>query len=146
MKAVVQRVKQSTVTVDGTIVGQIQHGLLILLGVSKDDREPDADYLADKIANLRIFEDEGGKMNRSLLDIGGEALVVSQFTLFGDCRKGRRPSFINAAPPDKANQLYEYFIQKLKEKSVPIQTGVFRAMMDVALVNDGPVTLILESV
>ena len=146
MKAVIQRVKQSAVTVDGKIVGQIQHGLLILLGVSKDDRESDADYLADKIANLRIFEDEAGKMNRSLLDVGGEALVVSQFTLFGDCRKGRRPSFIDAAPPDQANHLYVYFTQKLKDKSVPIQTGVFRAMMDVALVNDGPVTLILESV
>lgn len=145
MKAVIQRVKQSSVTVNEKIVGQIQHGLLILLGVSRDDQESDADYLADKIANLRIFEDDAGKMNRSLLDVGGEALVVSQFTLFGDCRKGRRPSFIHAAPPEKANQLYEYFTRKLKDRSVAVQTGVFRAMMDVALVNDGPVTLILES-
>jgi D-tyrosyl-tRNA(Tyr) deacylase len=145
MKAVIQRVKQSSVTVNEKIVGQIQHGLLILLGVSRDDQESDADYLADKIANLSIFEDDAGKMNRSLLDVGGEALVVSQFTLFGDCRKGRRPSFIHAAPPEKANRLYEYFTRKLKDRSVAVQTGVFRAMMDVALVNDGPVTLILES-
>jgi D-tyrosyl-tRNA(Tyr) deacylase len=146
MKAVIQRVAESAVTVDGKIVGSIQHGLLILLGVSKNDLEADADYLSGKIANLRIFEDNIGKMNLSLLDTGGEALVVSQFTLLGDCRKGRRPSFIDAAPPDMANRLYEYFTQKLKDKGVPVQTGIFRAMMDVSLVNDGPVTLILESV
>jgi D-tyrosyl-tRNA(Tyr) deacylase len=146
MKAVIQRVAESAVTVDGKIVGSIQHGLLILLGVSKNDLEADADYLSGKIANLRIFEDNIGKMNLSLLDTGGEALVVSQFTLLGDCRKGRRPSFIDAAPPDMANRLYEYFTQKLKDRGVPVQTGIFRAMMDVSLVNDGPVTLILESV
>ncbi|MFH2067430.1 MAG: D-aminoacyl-tRNA deacylase [Pseudomonadota bacterium] len=146
MKAVIQRVKQSSVTVDGKIVGSIQRGMLILLGVSQEDRESDAGYLADKIANLRIFEDAAGKMNLSLLDTGGEALVVSQFTLLGDCRKGRRPSFIDAAPPEKAGQLYEYFIQMLRGMGVPVQTGIFRAMMDVSLVNDGPVTLILESV
>ncbi|RJP76570.1 MAG: D-tyrosyl-tRNA(Tyr) deacylase [Desulfobacteraceae bacterium] len=146
MKAVIQRVKQSSVTVDGKIVGSIQRGMLILLGVSQEDRESDADYLADKIANLRIFEDAAGKMNLSLLDTGGQALVVSQFTLLGDCRKGRRPSFINAAPPEKANHLYEYFTQKLRDKGIPVQAGIFRAMMDVSLVNDGPVTLILESV
>ncbi len=146
MKAVVQRVTQSNVTVDGEIVSSIRNGLLILLGVSRDDQETDADYLSDKIVNLRIFEDTAGKMNLSLLETGGEALVVSQFTLLGDCRKGRRPSFIDAAPPDKANQLYEYFTQKLKEKGVSVQTGVFRAMMDVSLVNNGPVTMILESI
>jgi len=146
VKAVVQRVTQSNVTVDGEIVSSIRNGLLILLGVSRDDQETDADYLSDKIVNLRIFEDTAGKMNLSLLETGGEALVVSQFTLLGDCRKGRRPSFIDAAPPDKANQLYEYFTQKLKEKGVSVQTGVFRAMMDVSLVNNGPVTMILESI
>ncbi len=146
MKAVVQRVTQSNVTVDGKIVSSIQNGLLILLGVSQNDREADADYLSDKIVNLRIFEDSAGKMNLSLLETGGEALVVSQFTLLGDCRKGRRPSFIDAAPPDKANQLYEYFTQKLKEKGISVQTGVFRAMMEVSLVNNGPVTMILESI
>jgi D-tyrosyl-tRNA(Tyr) deacylase len=146
MKAVIQRVKQSSVSVDGKIVGSIQRGMLILLGVSQEDRESHADYLADKIANLRIFEDAAGKMNLSLPDTGGEALVVSQFTLLGDCRKGRRPSFINAAPPEKANHLYEYFTQKLRDKGIPVQTGIFRAMMDVSLVNDGPVTLIVESI
>jgi len=146
VKAVVQRVTQSNVTVDGEIVSSIRNGLLILLGVSRDDQETDADYLSDKIVNLRIFEDTAGKMNLSLLETGGEALVVSQFTLLGDCRKGRRPSFIDAAPPDKANQLYEYFIRKLKEKGIAVQTGVFRAMMDVSLVNNGPVTMILESI
>jgi len=146
VKAVVQRVTQSNVTVDGEIVSTIRNGLLILLGVSRDDQETDADYLSDKIVNLRIFEDTAGKMNLSLLETGGEALVVSQFTLLGDCRKGRRPSFIDAAPPDKANQLYEYFIRKLKEKGIAVQTGVFRAMMDVSLINNGPVTMILESI
>jgi D-aminoacyl-tRNA deacylase len=146
MKAVIQRVTQSDVTVDGKIVSSIQNGLLILLGVSRDDQEIDADYLSDKIVNLRIFEDTAGKMNLSLLETGGEALVVSQFTLLGDCRKGRRPSFIDAAPPDRANQLYEYFTRKLKDKGVSVQTGVFRAMMDVSLINNGPVTMILESI
>ena len=142
MRAVVQRVKKSSVTVDGETVGQIGQGLLVLLGVARADQTADADFLAEKIVNLRIFEDEQGKMNRSLIDINGKMLVVSQFTLLGDCRKGRRPSFIDAADPEKANELYEYFVVKMRTKGVPVATGRFRAMMDVALVNDGPVTLI----
>jgi D-tyrosyl-tRNA(Tyr) deacylase len=145
MRAVVQRVKSSSVTVDNEPVGKIGKGLLVLLGVAKEDQTADADFLSEKIVNLRIFEDEQGKMNRSLIDIGGEMLVVSQFTLLGDCRKGRRPSFIDAADPEKANELYEYFASKVRAKGVPVATGRFRAMMDVALVNDGPVTLIVES-
>ncbi len=145
MLAVVQRVKKSTVTVDGTTVGKINNGLMVLLGVSKEDTKTDADYLADKIAHLRIFEDENNKMNKSLIETGGEMLVVSQFTLLGDCRKGRRPSFINAAGPEKANELYEYFVNSIREKNIRVETGQFRAMMDVSLVNDGPVTLIVES-
>jgi D-tyrosyl-tRNA(Tyr) deacylase len=113
--------------------------------VSGDDARRDADYLVDKTLHLRIFEDDAGRMNRSLLDVGGELLVVSQFTLYGDCRKGRRPSFVQAAPPDMAEKLYEYFVGRARERGVPVATGRFRAMMDVALVNDGPVTLILES-
>jgi len=145
MKAVIQRVKQSSVSVNHHIIGEIGKGLLVLLGVAKEDSDKDADFLADKIVNLRIFEDENNKMNRSLIDTGGEMLVVSQFTLFGDCRKGRRPSFTEAAEPDKANALYEYFIRQVKQKGIRVQTGQFRAMMDVALINDGPVTLIVES-
>lgn len=145
MLAVVQRVKKSTVTVDGTTVGKINNGLMVLLGVSKEDTKTDADYLADKIAHLRIFEDENNKMNKSLIETGGEMLVVSQFTLLGDCRKGRRPSFINAAGPEKANELYEYFVNSVRKKNIRVETGQFRAMMDVSLVNDGPVTLIVES-
>ncbi len=145
MKAVVQRVKESSVTVEGKVISSIGKGLLVLLGVAEGDGEKEAVYLADKIANLRIFEDDAGKMNRSLLDIGGEMLVVSQFTLLGDCRKGRRPSFIQAAGPEKANGLYEFFVSKIREMGVSVQTGQFRAMMDVALINDGPVTLIVES-
>lgn len=145
MRAVVQRVKTSSVTVDNEPVGKIGKGLLVLLGVAKADQTAAADFLSEKIVNLRIFEDEQGKMNRSLIDIGGEMLVVSQFTLLGDCRKGRRPSFIDAADPEKANELYEYFADKVRAKGVPVATGRFRAMMDVALINDGPVTLIVES-
>ena len=145
MKAVIQRVKASSVTVGDEPVGKIGKGLLVLLGVAKADQTADADFLSEKIVNLRIFEDEQGKMNRSLIDIGGEMLVVSQFTLLGDCRKGRRPSFIDAAGPDKANELYEYFVVKVREKGVHVATGRFRAMMDVSLINDGPVTLIVES-
>ncbi len=144
MRAVLQRVKESSVTVDGTVVGKIGRGILVLLGVAGEDTEKEAGYLVDKIIHLRIFEDEEGKMNRSLVDIGGSLLVVSQFTLLGDCRKGRRPSFVQAAPPDRASQLYEYFVEQARQKGVPTETGQFRAMMDVALVNDGPVTLILE--
>ena len=145
MRAVIQRVKKSSVTVNDKITGKISSGLLVLLGVSREDEIRDADYLADKITNLRIFEDENAKMNHSLLETGGEMLVVSQFTLIGDCRKGRRPSFTKAAGPDKAKQLYEYFVSQVKLKGVKVKTGQFRAVMDVSLINDGPVTLIVES-
>jgi D-tyrosyl-tRNA(Tyr) deacylase len=145
MRAVIQRVKQSLVTVENQTVGRIGNGLLVFLGVAKQDGDRDADYLADKIANLRVFEDENGKMNRSLLETSGEMLVVSQFTLLGDCRKGRRPSFINAAEPDEANALYERFVSLVRHKGISVQTGQFQTMMAVSLINDGPVTLILES-
>ncbi|MBW1694395.1 MAG: D-tyrosyl-tRNA(Tyr) deacylase [Deltaproteobacteria bacterium] len=145
MRAVVQRVKSSSVVVDNEIIGNIGNGLLVLLGVAKTDKSYDAEYLAEKIVNLRIFEDENSKMNRSLIDIGGEMLVVSQFTLLGDCKKGRRPSFVNAAEPSVANELYEQFVVKVREKGVSVKTGRFRALMDVSLTNYGPVTLILES-
>jgi len=145
MRAVIQRVKKSSVTVNDKITGKISSGLLVLLGVSREDEIKDADYLAEKIPNLRIFEDENSKMNHSLLKTGGQMLVVSQFTLLGDCRKGRRPSFTNAAGPDKAKELYEYFVSQVKLKGVKVKTGQFRAVMDVSLINDGPVTLIVES-
>ena len=145
MRAVVQRVKQSSVNVEGETVGKIGRGLLVLLGVADGDSTDDADFMVNKIVHLRIFEDENEKMNRSLHDVGGEMLVVSQFTLLGDCRKGRRPSFINAAKPDKATELYEYFVNKTRAHGITVQTGQFRAMMEVALINDGPVTLIIES-
>ncbi|MFW5810176.1 MAG: D-aminoacyl-tRNA deacylase [Thermodesulfobacteriota bacterium] len=145
MRAVVQRVKESSVTVDGACIGKIGRGLMVLLGVAEEDTRGEADFLVDKILNLRIFEDENGKMNLSLKNTGGALLVVSQFTLLGDCRKGRRPSFVQAAGPKKAEELYEYFVERAKENGVIVETGRFRAMMDVALINDGPVTLILES-
>ena len=145
MRAVVQRVAEARVDIDGSTVGAIGRGLLILLGVGKADESKDAEYLARKIVELRIFEDEAGKMNRSLLDIGGEALIVSQFTLWGDCRKGRRPSFIEAAPPELAVPLYEEFVSLVADRGVTTATGRFGEMMQVHLVNDGPVTLILES-
>jgi D-tyrosyl-tRNA(Tyr) deacylase len=145
MRAVIQRVKQSSVKTNNKIVGQIGQGLLVLLGVAKGDSVADADYLANKIINLRIFEDEDGKMNRSLLETGGELLAVSQFTLLADCRKGRRPSFIAAAEPEKAIELYEKFVDGVRQKGVGVQTGRFQAMMEVALINDGPVTVIIES-
>ena len=126
-------------------VGQIGPGLLVLLGISLSDEEEHADYLADKIAHLRILEDDAGKMNRSLVDTGGEMLVVSQFTLLGDCRKGRRPSFVEAAPPEKAERLYDYFVDRVRLNGISVATGQFQAMMAVSLVNDGPVTLIVES-
>ncbi|MBA3028992.1 MAG: D-tyrosyl-tRNA(Tyr) deacylase [Desulfobacteraceae bacterium] len=145
MRIVIQRVSQSSVSIARNTVSRIGPGLMILLGVGQDDATIDADYLADKIVNLRIFEDDGGKMNLSILDTGGEILVVSQFTLFGDCRKGRRPSFVAAAKPELANRLYEYFVSVLRSKGITVQTGVFQAMMEVFLVNDGPVTFILDS-
>ncbi len=145
MKTIIQRVKESSVTIDGNIVGKINQGLLILLGVSKNDKKEDAQYLASKIPDLRIFEDNDGKMNLSLLDTKGELLVVSQFTLLANCEKGRRPSYINAAPPEMANSLYEYFISLLRERGIKTETGQFQAKMDVSLINDGPVTLIVES-
>lgn len=145
MKAVVQRVLRSRVDVNGLAVGQTGPGLVILLGVARTDTEKDADYLADKIVHLRIFGDENGKMNRSVLDICGEILVVSQFTLLGDCRKGRRPAFVDAAPPETAQPLYEHFVKQTKAKGVVVATGQFQAMMQVCLTNDGPVTLILDT-
>ncbi len=145
MKAVIQRVNGARVEVGGETVGRIGKGMLILLGVEKGDGERDADWLAEKIVNLRIFEDAAGKMNLSVLDIGGGLLAVSQFTLAGNCAKGRRPSFDSAAPPEEANWLYEYFTAKLRETGITVETGVFQAMMQVSLVNDGPVTFILES-
>jgi D-aminoacyl-tRNA deacylase len=145
MRAVIQRVTESSVTVEDEVVGRIDQGLMVLLGVAASDTEKDADYLCNKIVNLRIFEDENGKLNRSLLDIRGQMLVVSQFTLLADCRKGRRPSFINAAPPEMADALYRYFVNRVQQNGVTVETGRFRAMMQVALVNDGPVTIILES-
>ncbi|MBW1788337.1 MAG: D-tyrosyl-tRNA(Tyr) deacylase [Deltaproteobacteria bacterium] len=145
MRAVVQRVKESRVEVKGEVVGRIGPGLLVLLGVGEEDTDKDADYLAAKIANLRIFPDEKGFMNRSLLDMGGAALVVSQFTLWGDCRKGRRPSFAHAARPETAIELYERFVGLLKGMGLAVATGRFQEMMDVHLINDGPVTLMLDS-
>ena len=145
MRAVVQRVKESSVKADNEIIGRIDKGLLVFLGVAKSDTSSDADYLANKIVNLRIFEDDNAKMNRSLVSIGGKMLVVSQFTLLGDCRKGRRPSFVAAAGPQKALELYENFVQQVRRLGIPVETGRFQALMEVALINDGPVTLILES-
>lgn len=144
MKAVIQRVSSASVTVDGAIVGQIGQGIMVLLGVEKGDREASADWLAEKIVGLRIFEDQDGKMNRSLIDIGGGLLAVSQFTLAGTCDKGRRPSFDSAAPADEGKRLYDYFVAALRRQQVPVETGIFQADMQVALVNDGPVTFILE--
>ena len=145
MRAVVQRVSEASVRVDGRVVGQIGRGLLVLLGVGTGDTESDAESLVDKVLNLRIFPDDAGAMNRSLLDIAGELLVVSQFTLYGDARKGRRPSFIDAAPPEEANRLYRHYVEKARASGLRVEEGVFRATMDVALVNDGPVTILLDS-
>ena len=145
MRAVIQRVKSASVTVEGTVVSEIRKGLLVFLGVAQEDTSADVDYMASKIANLRIFEDNEGRMNLSVLDIGGEALVVSQFTLYGDCRKGRRPSFIHAARPEKADPLYQAFMDEISRLGVPVKAGIFQAMMDVELINDGPVTMMLDS-
>ena len=145
MRAVIQRVKESMVAVDGREVGRIGHGMLVLLGVHRQDTDAGAREMACKISHLRIFEDAGGKMNRPLLDAGGEMLVVSQFTLYGDCRKGRRPSFVEAAPPALAERLYNCFVNRVRQEGIIVKTGKFRAMMAVSLVNDGPVTLILDT-
>ena len=144
MKALIQRVKTASVEIDGKIVSKIGQGLLVLLGVVKGDEQDNAELLADKLLKLRIFEDENGKMNRSLVDVGGEMLVVSQFTLCGDCIKGTRPSFDKSAPPEIANELYEYFVTQIRQAQIPCQTGVFGADMQVSLVNDGPLTFMVE--
>ena len=145
MRAVIQRVSSASVTVEGETVGEIGKGILVLLGVSRDDAQADAEYLADKTLNLRIFEDDGGKMNLSLLETGGDLLVVSQFTLYGDARKGRRRSFIRAALRGRVNELYEHFVEIAMRSVRKVECGRFQAMMDVELVNDGPVTILLDS-
>ena len=145
MRVVLQRVMEARVDVAGATVGSISTGLLILIGVTATDTQQDADYLADKVINLRIFPDGEHRMNRSIMEVGGSLLVVSQFTLYGDCRKGRRPSFDRAAPPEQARRLYEYFIERLTSRNIIVQTGVFQAEMQIHLVNDGPVTFILDS-
>lgn len=145
MRAVIQRVSEASVTVDGKLVGKIGKGVLVLLGVSQKDTEKDVAYLVDKILNLRIFEDENGKMNLSLLEVGGQMLVVSQFTLYGDVRRGKRPSFTEAASPEKAKKLYELFVQESSKSLDDIQTGIFQEMMSVHLTNEGPVTILIDS-
>lgn len=145
MRAVIQRVEEARVTVDETVVGEISKGLLVFLGIEIDDSEEDLAFLKRKILNLRIFSDSDGKMNRSLVDTGGAVLLVSQFTLYGDCHKGNRPSFIRAAPPARADELYQELIRQLRSEGVAVESGEFQAMMKVNLVNDGPVTLIVDS-
>lgn len=145
MRAVVQRVSEASVTVHGELVGQIRPGFLVLLGVAQEDTQEDVIWLAGRIGGLRVFEDDEGRMNRALADVGGAVLAVSQFTLMGDCRKGRRPSFVAAAPPEKAEELYTSFVAELRGLGIPVETGRFRAEMQVALVNEGPVTLLLDS-
>jgi D-aminoacyl-tRNA deacylase len=145
MKAIIQRVSKASVKVDSQKIAQINHGMLILLGVKKGDTEKEVELVAKKTANLRIFSDKEGKMNLSLLEIDGQAIVVSQFTLYGNCKKGRRPSFIDAALPEKADFLYQHYVQCLKNENISVQTGHFQAMMQVEIVNEGPVTIILDS-
>ncbi|HEY6334083.1 MAG TPA: D-aminoacyl-tRNA deacylase [Blastocatellia bacterium] len=145
MRTIVQRVSTARVEVEGRVTGEIARGILVLLGVGQADTEADADYLADKIVNLRIFNDPEGKMNLSLADIGGKALVVSQFTLYADVRRGRRPSYTDAAEPKTANRLYEYFVSRVRTLRIPTETGVFQAHMQVSLTNDGPVTIMMDS-
>ncbi|HST12011.1 MAG TPA: D-aminoacyl-tRNA deacylase [Terriglobales bacterium] len=145
MRAVVQRVSRAKVTVGAEVTGEIGRGLLVLLGVGRQDSEAAADYLSDKIIGLRIFEDDGGKMNRSVVEVGGALLVVSQFTLYGDVRKGKRPSFDDAAPPQRARELYECFVQRIRSAGVRCETGRFQEVMAVELVNEGPVTILLDS-
>lgn len=145
MRAVIQRVSSASVTIDSTITGKIGRGLVVLLGIHASDTDRDLQWMADKTAALRIFEDNNGKMNLSLEDIGGEMLIISQFTLYGDCRRGRRPGYSNAAPPEIAEPLYHRFVEEIKRKQIRVATGTFRATMAVDLVNDGPVTLLLDS-
>ncbi|MFM1652414.1 D-aminoacyl-tRNA deacylase [Brevibacillus sp. B_LB10_24] len=145
MRVVVQRSQAARVTVAGEVVGRIEHGLVLLVGITHEDTEKEVSYVAEKVAHLRIFEDAEGKMNHSVLETGGQILSVSQFTLYGDCRKGRRPNFMAAARPEQAEPLYELFNEKLREKGLVVATGKFGAMMEVSLTNDGPVTLIVES-
>lgn len=145
MRAVVQRVKNAEVKIDSKVTAKIKAGLLVFLGIGKEDEYQDADYLLEKIINLRIFEDEAEKMNLSALDLNKELLLVSQFTLFGDCRKGRRPSFFEAAPPNEAKKIYNYFVKEAEKSELKIETGKFQAMMDISLVNDGPVTMLIDS-
>lgn len=145
MRALVQRVSKAAVAIDGEAVAKIGQGIVILLGIGRADSEKDAEYLADKCVNLRIFEDTEGKMNRSLVDVKGDAMIVPQFTLYGDCRKGKRPSYTDAASPEKAIPLYECFIREVRKHNIKVETGIFAAMMDVEIHNQGPVTLLLES-
>ena len=145
MRCVIQRVTEASVTVDGDVIGKIGRGYMILIGVSAEDGDKDVKYMADKVPNLRIFEDEDGKMNRSILDVGGEILAVSQFTLYGDARGGRRPSFSTAAKPEMANELYVKLVEAWRAQGIHVETGRFRAEMQVALINDGPVTLLMDS-
>jgi D-tyrosyl-tRNA(Tyr) deacylase len=145
MRAVVQRVSKASVSVQGETVGSIEQGLVVLLGIHAEDSEPEAKWMADKIVHLRIFEDENGKMNRSLVDIGKEMLIISQFTLYGDCRKGRRPGYSSAAPPEKADALYQKFIELVGTHEISTATGRFQEMMEVNICNSGPVTLLLDS-
>ncbi len=145
MRAVIQLVSEASVKVDGSATGEIEYGLMVLLGVGKSDTEKDAEYIANKIVGLRIFPDHEKLMNRSLADVNGEMLVVSQFTLYGDCKKGRRPSFSHAAPPDQADRLYQYFMNKVQNLNIRVASGKFQAMMEVSLVNQGPVTIIIDS-
>ncbi len=145
MRAVIQRVKSAQVIVNEEIIGSIGFGLLVLLGISREDNCDDANYLVEKTINLRIFDDQEGKMNRSLSDVGGEMLIVSQFTLIADCRKGRRPSFTAAAEPPEAKKLYQYFIERVKEQGITVATGEFQALMEVGLINNGPVTILMDS-
>lgn len=145
MRAVVQRVKSAKVEVDSKISGEIDSGLLVFLGISKEDTREDADYLLEKIINLRIFEDDNQKLNLSAIDLDKDLMLVSQFTLFGDCRQGRRPSFFEAAPPAEAQKLYDYFVKEAEKSKLKIATGEFQAMMDVSMINDGPVTILVDS-
>ncbi len=145
MRAVIQRVKSAQVSIGGKATGAIGQGLVVFLGVGKGDSPGDADYLVSKITSLRIFSDTTGKFDRSVRDVAGRVLIVSQFTLYGDCRKGRRPSFTDAAPPEVAQKLYDYFVERMRQEDVPVESGTFQAMMEVHLINDGPVTILLDS-